>query len=1056
MARITTIRKYLLWTTGIALAVFLLLVIASWVWMATLDLQKQSARIETLASGALGRDVHIGGPLTLRASLFPRVSVANVRIANPDWAAQPDFLVVKQLEVEISPWALLRKEIVIRDIELNGATLYLQRGPDQDSTWKFKTGTKQGSSPVVIPDIVAMHVKDILITYHPIDRPPLRISIDELQASLVHDEPVEINMKAKFRDFPLSIDLQGGNFAELFIPGKRWPFKGTLGTEVQGVDYEGYVSDTPTLNSVELTISSDKQQQRNPLFFGRQITPLIDRYRLDLNIHKEDKTFVAKLSGELHGFDQSRLYEQNQRQKKPALKIQELKINAQSSGTRLGQLLQSIAFEFTGSGIQFQYPANGPVQKSYSARFDTLRAKSTGESGLELLAQGTANDIPLQLRASSKDLLYGLWRRLDVPLEVDIQAKAANIHFDGKMAKRLAGYSLDGKASVRSDNLATIGDLIGRKLPGSAALLVTSPISFSDRTLTLSDIRCKLGSQTIDAKFSLGLKDGIDLTLKAHTDRFDIHNVTQQGRVPDNLVFDLSDFDLGFQGKGNSIKQSVLGGALQITAGSGRVGWQAKPGEKGQKKGDGGFVTALNEIRLNMDGQKPVTLAANGLQNEVQFKLDAQAGHLGELLDQVQPYPLSLNITAKNLSGSFKGTAQKPLADITIVGDVEAEGRLPVIGQLINAKLDREQSVELHGHVAVVRGDVKLSGVVARTDGIIMNGELDYQAAKSPKLTISSSDSSIDLAPYLKKKAKPDQGMANKRSPDARIIPDVALDFSKQRSLDAVVTIKDLNIKYKDKPVTLINARFTAGNGVFRLDPLESRSAINGSTIQTKIEIDGSKEPTKGKFEIQADNFNFGETIKRLGLTEEITGTLALQMEVNGKGKSLRELIGSSNGKVQLVADKGSIPKWVLEIWGGGLLRLIIPTTWAEDSKTDLNCAVARFDLEDGVMRSKTLLADTKRVTVAGEAIVNWQNEQITGLFKPQPKDATLFHLGTPIQLSGTLAYPKVGSGQSGIVTLGKWAIGLTSPAALIVVFGDVGASEKNPCAALLKVPASK
>ena len=356
----------------------------------------------------------------------------------------------------------------------------------------------------------------------------------------------------------------------------------------------------------------------------------------------------------------------------------------------------------------------------------------------------------------------------------------------------------------------------------------------------------------------------------------------------------------------------------------------------------------------------------------------------------------------------------------------------------------------------MTRGDVKLTGVVARTDGIVMNGELNYQAAKSPKLTITSSGSSIDLAPYLKKKAKPDKSIANRRSLDGRIVPEIALDFSKQRSLDAAVTIKDLNIRYKDKPITLINARFTAGKGVFRLDPLETRSAINDSTIQAKIEVDGSRDTTTGKLELQADNFNFGETFKRLGITEEITGTLALQMDVNGKGKSLRELIGSTNGKVQLVADKGSIPKWVLEIWGGGLLRLIIPTTWAEDSKTDLNCAVGRFELADGVMRSQTLLADTKRVTVAGEVVVNWQNEQINGLFKPQPKDPTLFHLGTPIQLSGTLAYPKIGSGQSGIVSLGKWAIGLTSPAALIVVFGDVGAKEKNPCAALLKVPASK
>ena len=80
-------------------------------------------------------------------------------------------------------------------------------------------------------------------------------------------------------------------------------------------------------------------------------------------------------------------------------------------------------------------------------------------------------------------------------------------------------------------------------------------------------------------------------------------------------------------------------------------------------------------------------MVAQGLHNEVQFKLDAQAGWLGELLDQARPYPLNLHVTAKGLSGSFQGAVQKPLADVTIVGDVEAEGRLPVIGQLINVKL---------------------------------------------------------------------------------------------------------------------------------------------------------------------------------------------------------------------------------------------------------------------------------------------------------------------------------------------------------------------------------
>ena len=117
----TTFRKYFLMAAGTLAALFLLLLIASWIWLATLDLQAQRARIETLASQTLSRDVHIDGPLKLSASLFPSVSAENVRIANPRWAARQDFVAVKQLQVQINPWVLLRRKLEIRNVELTGA-----------------------------------------------------------------------------------------------------------------------------------------------------------------------------------------------------------------------------------------------------------------------------------------------------------------------------------------------------------------------------------------------------------------------------------------------------------------------------------------------------------------------------------------------------------------------------------------------------------------------------------------------------------------------------------------------------------------------------------------------------------------------------------------------------------------------------------------------------------------------------------------------------------------------------------------------------------------------
>ncbi|MGA9032496.1 MAG: AsmA family protein [Sulfuricaulis sp.] len=1046
MARITTIRKYVLKTAGIVLAVLLLVVIAAWVFFATLDLESQRARIEKLASQVLARDVHIDGPMHLSGSVFPRVSIEKARIANPDWATHPDFLVVDRLEVQISLLSLLRDRFVIRDIELTGASVHLQRGRDKTATWIFKSGPKRESLSGAMPDIVALHAKNVSILYYPLDRPPVVISIDELQGSLVRHEPVVLRIKGGVRDFPLSIELHGGTLAALFDPVKRWPFEASLDTDIGMIDFEGYIEDPLTLNGIDLIIASDKQKPHKSLLSRRSDVRLVERYQAHLSMNRDAETYMASLAGEFYGFDLSQLYEQPRQQMKSSMKFQEFKINAQGSGKLIGELLKTATVDMTGSGIEFRSPMKDPDRKFYLARVDSLRANSKRDGRFELLARGTANRMPVQFRASLKNILYALWQGQDVPLDMDIQTKAASAHFAGRMMKPLKEFSLAGQISAKADDLETIGALVGRKWPKSAALGATSPVKFSDRTLAFPGVRGRLGSQTIGGEFTLRFDNGINLSLKAHTDRFNIHDVMPATRVPDSLVFDMNDLNLSIQGKGDSFKQSVLGGVWQITARKGRAGWQSKSGA-------GEYVFALNDIRFDTHDQEPVTLAAQGLHNELQFKLNAQAGRLEELLDTVQPYPLNLHVTGSGLSASLQGTVKKPLADIAFVGDLNAKGQLPVIGQIIHVPLTHEESADLRAQFAMSRGDLRLSDVVARTDGTVVNGDLFYQAGKLPKLTINSSGS-INLAPYLEKQAKPDQNTSKNRARRDRVVPELALDFGKQSKLAVVVTIKDLSIKHNESPITVVNARFTAGNGVLRLDPLEFRSVLNDSSVLSRIEVNSSGQPSRARLELEARNIDFGEILKKMKVTNEVAGTLNLNMNVNGQGKTLRDVIGSANGQLQIVADKGSIPKWALEIWGADLVRLIIPMTWLEDPLSDLNCAVGRFNWEDGVMRSQTLLADTKRVTVAGELLINWQNEQVDGLFKPQPKDPTLFHLGTPIRLSGTLAQPKTASAESGMFRLGKWAIGLSNPATLIVLFGDVGAKEKNPCAALLKTPA--
>jgi len=1044
MSRYSVFSKYLLWTAGAVLAAFVLLVIASWIWIATFNLQAHRARIETLASQALARDVHIDGPLNFKFSLFPRISIGNVRIANAVWAAQPDFLSVEHIEVEISLLSLLRDKLVIRDLDLAGATIRLQRGPDQSANWVFKSGGRQGSAPAAMPDILALHASRVMIMYYPPDRPPVTVKIDEMQATLQQDEPLRLSMAVSFRNFPLKIELQGGTLAALLDSESRWPVKGTLDTDTRRLDFEGYISDPVAFREAELQIASEKQLERDSLLFGRSYEPVFDRYLIKMHMANDAGIYSLKLSGEAFGFDLSRIYEPGQRSQKPSVKIQSLKMSAVGSGSTVGDMLRSASTEAEGSGIEIRYPIGTPGQQSYPARIDTLRAKSTPGNGIEFSLNGTANSVPVQASASVKGLLYRLWKMQDVPLDVQLQSGAAQARFTGDLSKALDNATLEGNVSIRTDSLAHIGKLIGQHWPKSAALQATSQVRLDNRSLTLSNIAGQFGMQKASGEVTLSYEGELDLSIKAHSDRFELHDALQGGKIPANLAFDLSGLNLAINGKGPSLMQCILGGAWKISAGKGQIGWRPKP-ENDR------YVYALHDIRLTAKDSEPVTLDARLSHHEVDLKLAARAGRLESLLDMSQAQPLDLQLSGQGLSATFKGALQNPAADITLVGDLEANGQLSTAARIFNVSLQQQQAAELRGHLAVTRNGLGFTDVVATSGGIDLKGDLDYQTSPTPHLAISSSGSSIDLGPYLKKNA----GSARQPSRRSLIVPDIALDFSRYRTLDAAVTVNDLGIKYKGAAVATINASLAGDHGLFRLDPLEIRSAKDGTITRSSLELDSSRQVNRVKYDLQAVNIDYGDLLKRLEITNEVSGTLDLHMDLTGEGNDLRGLIRSANGKIQLVANKGLVPKWLLEIWGSGLLRIFLPTNWTGEPYTSLNCAVGSFDIADGIMQSKTLLADTSNVTVAGEINIDWRDEKIHGLFKPQPKDATLFHLGTPIELSGTLAYPKVASAQSSIVTIGKWAIGLSNPATMIVLFGDVGAKEKNPCAALLKQTAA-
>lgn len=1029
-------------------AVFLVLFIAAFIWISSFDLNTQTTRIEKLASQALARNVKIDGPLQFRASLFPRITIENIHIANPEWATHADFLTANKLEIEISLLALLKDELIFKDIELTGATINLQRDPEKGSSWDFNKHVNQKTSSLLIPDLVELDADQVTIMYYPSDRPPIDIHIEELHAVFSRNEPVVINLISNVRDLRLNIDLQGGTFEQLINPEMNWPFKGVIDTDTREINFDGHITNLITLNDIELKITSDKQSQHESILFGSHFEPLIEQYQAKLNVNNNQNIYTMNLTADAHNFDLSRLYKPEQRTKKPSLKFQDFTIDAQGSGQTITEILQAAIVKVTGTNFIYRHPVNKNTKKHYQARINSLQFQSKQNADFELLLNGTANNIPFKARASTGELLSTLWQKKNTPIELNFESNAATAQVKGNITHNIKTPEFSGHVSMQTSSLAKLGNLLGHNWLEIAALKAQSHLKVNNNSIILSNVEGQLGSQKAKGEVNLSYNNEFNLSIKAHADHVDAHKIFSKDKLPSQLVLNLDQVNLSLQGKSQSFAQSLLGGKWEATANKGNGGWCTSTDKTS-------CLFYMHNILLNTQDNKALKLSAESFHRKIPLKLAAELGRLKTLSKDVDtgtlPYhPLTLNLNTEDLSASFQGALHKPLNKLALLGELNVNGELSSLAQLINIPLKHQQVMSLSAHLSTQRNALTLTNINANTDGFFLKGSLNYQTTQSPKLTASTSGR-IDLAHFFETPSKTEKSADKKVKSSNRIIPDLSLDYSHYRSLDSLIKINDFSINYNDTPVFTIDSQFTASNGVFKLGPSKTWSAIGNLPALSSIELDNSQQPARARYTLQAKHMNYGNILRQLEVSNEVKGSMDLNIDITGQGNTLREVMATSNGELQIIANEGKVPRRLLELWGSGLLRSLFPTILLEGSSTDMNCAVADFSLENGSMRSQTLLTDTKRVTVAGEVVIDWQTEQIEGLFKPQPKEATLMHIGTPLRLTGTLKNSKISSAESSVVTLGKWAIGLSNPATIIVLFGDTGAKDKNPCEALLK-----
>lgn len=372
--------------------------------------------------------------------------------------------------------------------------------------------------------------------------------------------------------------------------------------------------------------------------------------------------------------------------------------------------------------------------------------------------------------------------------------------------------------------------------------------------------------------------------------------------------------------------------------------------------------------------------------------------------------PFALQIKARAGATTLQGTAT--VGSLTTLDNTRArfdvQGRsLSDLYKLLGVVLPSTPAyalrgdLEKQGAVWTVRG---MQGRLGRSD---IAGDMRFDRSQPvPLLAGTLRSKSLDfrdLAPLI---GAPTAGAP--ATPVAtrpgKVLPNTALDLGLLKQMQADVQLEVAAIRNVEAvPLERARARILLQDGRLQLDPLDIGMA--GGTVTGSLRIDARTLPAQVATRLDARGLQLGQLFPSVTLTKGGLGRFTGQIDLTGQGQSVAQVLGTASGNMALLTGRGEISNILLEfigLDGGEIIKFFV----GGDRNVRMRCAAAAFDVQKGMMTTRSLVLDTSDTVVKGSGSVSLAAESLDLLLEPAPKDRSILSLRSPIRVGGTFAAP--------------------------------------------------
>jgi uncharacterized protein involved in outer membrane biogenesis len=281
---------------GIALV---MAVTAAFVAPFIIDWDSYRTAIEKYGSQVIGRQVTVAGDISGRLFPWPKLSIRDVKVANPPGSFVPDFITADEVDVRMTLAGLFGGEIRVESIDIVHPVVAFERLASGQGSWHLKSEIHRSEMGL----LDRIRLDQISVTdgvVHLIDnRRAGRATITGVNATLAAQDfagPWRMRGTAAYHDRPVEIGINTGSWT----PGTPFKFGFHIGSgdgsglvyQFDGANDGNHVTGNLKVQpAASVDGRSDAEGQLRPLVMTAQVTSDFDSVALDkIEISPRDTT----------------------------------------------------------------------------------------------------------------------------------------------------------------------------------------------------------------------------------------------------------------------------------------------------------------------------------------------------------------------------------------------------------------------------------------------------------------------------------------------------------------------------------------------------------------------------------------------------------------------------------------------------------------------------------------------------------------------------------------------------------------------------------------------